>query len=67
MKGKGTLTIEIIKKINQVKIIISDTGKGIPKNQFQSIFEPGFTTKKEVGVLDYRYLRGLQRTIIKEK
>lgn len=46
MKGKGTLTIEIIQKINQVKIIISDTGKGIPKNQFQSIFEPGFTTKK---------------------
>ena len=46
MKGKGTLTIEIIKKINQVKIIISDTGVGIPKNQFQSIFEPGFTTKK---------------------
>ena len=46
MKGKGTLTIEIIKKINQVKIIISDTGIGIPKNQFQSIFEPGFTTKK---------------------
>lgn len=46
MKGKGSLTIEIIKKINQVKIIISDTGVGIPKNQFQSIFEPGFTTKK---------------------
>lgn len=46
MKGKGSLTIEIIKKINQVKIIISDSGVGIPKNQFQSIFEPGFTTKK---------------------
>ena len=29
-----------------VKIKVSDTGKGIPKNQFKSIFEPGFTTKK---------------------
>ena len=46
MKGKGMLTIEIIKKNNLVKTIISDTGKGIPKNQFQNIFEPGFTTKK---------------------
>ncbi|MGB2117182.1 MAG: sensor histidine kinase [Flavobacteriaceae bacterium] len=46
MKGKGMLTIEITQKNNQVKTIISDTGKGIPKNQFQNIFEPGFTTKK---------------------
>ena len=67
MKGKGTLTIEIIQKINQVKIIISDTGKGIPKNQFQSIFEPGFTTKKRGWGLGLFYLRGLQKTIIKEK
>ncbi|MGB2232694.1 MAG: sensor histidine kinase [Flavobacteriaceae bacterium] len=46
MKGKGMLTIEITQKNNLVKTIISDTGKGIPKNQFQNIFEPGFTTKK---------------------
>jgi signal transduction histidine kinase len=31
---------------NKVKITITDTGKGIPKNQFTKIFEPGFTTKK---------------------
>ena len=29
-----------------MKITITDTGKGIPKNQFTKIFEPGFTTKK---------------------
>jgi signal transduction histidine kinase len=29
-----------------VKIKVSDSGKGIPKNQFKSVFEPGFTTKK---------------------
>ena len=29
-----------------VKIKITDSGKGIPKNQFSKVFEPGFTTKK---------------------
>ena len=29
-----------------VKINVSDTGSGIQKNQFKTIFEPGFTTKK---------------------
>ena len=28
------------------KVSITDTGKGISKNQFKKIFEPGFTTKK---------------------
>jgi signal transduction histidine kinase len=31
---------------NFVKINVSDSGMGIPKNQFKTIFEPGFTTKK---------------------
>ncbi|KIX20982.1 histidine kinase [Flavobacterium sp. 316] len=46
MKGKGKLDIMIEDSGNIVKIKISDTGKGIPKNQFTKIFEPGFTTKK---------------------
>ncbi|SCY75917.1 sensor histidine kinase [Flavobacterium caeni] len=46
MKGKGTLAVEIIDAGAFVKIRVSDTGKGIPKNQFKSVFEPGFTTKK---------------------
>jgi two-component system, sporulation sensor kinase D len=29
-----------------VFIHITDTGKGIPKQQFTKIFEPGYTTKK---------------------
>jgi signal transduction histidine kinase len=30
----------------QVAIDITDTGKGIPKNKLQSVFLPGYTTKK---------------------
>jgi signal transduction histidine kinase len=46
MKGRGNLDIAIIDEDKFVKIYISDTGKGIPKNQFKRVFEPGFTTKK---------------------
>ncbi len=46
MKGKGDLIIAINETEKHIKIRISDTGKGIPKSQFNTIFEPGFTTKK---------------------
>ena len=46
MKGRGKLTITIVEEGPFVKIKVADSGKGIPKNQFKSIFEPGFTTKK---------------------
>lgn len=46
MKGRGRLTVEIIEENNLVKILVTDSGKGIPKNQFKKVFEPGFTTKK---------------------
>lgn len=46
MKGKGKLSVSIEDDGENVKIKVSDTGSGIPKNQFKSVFEPGFTTKK---------------------
>jgi len=46
MKGRGKLDVVILEDARLVKIRVSDTGKGIPKNQFKQIFEPGFTTKK---------------------
>ncbi len=46
MKGKGALDIVILELEDIAKISITDTGKGIPKNQFNKVFEPGFTTKK---------------------
>ena len=46
MRGRGKLDVVIEMEGEFVKINITDTGKGIPKSQFKSIFEPGFTTKK---------------------
>ena len=46
MRGRGSIGIFMEEEGNLIKIKISDTGKGIPKNQFRKIFEPGFTTKK---------------------
>lgn len=46
MKGKGTLDLQIEQDAHHVKINVKDSGTGISKNQFKTIFEPGFTTKK---------------------
>jgi hypothetical protein len=46
MKGRGKLALEVLHEGGFVRINISDTGNGIPKNQYKSVFEPGFTTKK---------------------
>ena len=46
MKGRGKLALQVIQDGDLVKINVSDTGNGIPKSQFKSVFEPGFTTKK---------------------
>lgn len=46
MEGKGSLNINISKDAKFVYIDIRDTGKGIPKSKFATVFKPGFTTKK---------------------
>ncbi len=46
MKGKGEINISIEKNAKYVFIRISDTGKGISKRDFSTIFNPGHTTKK---------------------
>lgn len=46
MKGKGRLTVEVELDKKFVKINVIDIGKGIQKNDFHQIFEPGYTTKK---------------------
>lgn len=46
MKGKGKVTITIQKNTKSASILVTDTGKGIPKKSFKTIFKPGYTTKK---------------------
>lgn len=46
MKGKGNLDLVLEQEGEWIQIKVSDTGIGIPKKQFKTIFEPGFTTKK---------------------
>ena len=46
MSGSGKIDIFVIDGENKVDIEVVDTGKGISKNQFKSVFKPGFTTKK---------------------
>jgi two-component system, sporulation sensor kinase D len=48
IEGKGLIKVEIsgnkIKK--QVFIDVTDTGKGIPRSKFDTVFQPGYTTRK---------------------
>ncbi|HEY4799793.1 MAG TPA: HAMP domain-containing sensor histidine kinase [Bacteroidia bacterium] len=46
MTGKGAVTIEVSDQLQFVYIDVTDTGKGIPRSKFKTIFQPGFTTKQ---------------------
>jgi|TARA_B110000967_G_C18874545_1_gene557526 signal transduction histidine kinase len=46
MKGKGEIHIDINENSKSINVLVSDSGKGIPKKIRQKIFSPGFTTKK---------------------
>jgi len=46
MNNSGTIQISIVEKEDQILIDLADTGKGISKSYFKTIFQPGFTTKK---------------------
>ncbi|RFS19712.1 sensor histidine kinase [Chitinophaga silvatica] len=46
MEGKGKIEVSIENHPTYVTIDIADTGKGIPKMNFEKVFKPGFSTKK---------------------
>ncbi|OAV72754.1 Sporulation kinase E [Bacteroidales bacterium Barb6] len=45
MEGQGEITFRVEDGRRHVCIDISDTGKGIPKSKFKTVFSPGYTTK----------------------
>ncbi len=47
MSGRGELRVGILPDAYAVRIRVSDTGKGIPKEAIEKIYEPFFTTKQK--------------------
>lgn len=46
MEGQGKIHLQIEERDTFVRIDLSDTGKGIPKSKFKTVFNPGYTTKQ---------------------
>ncbi len=56
IENKGRIKVEIsqskpkagqlLKHKNQIYIDVTDTGKGIPRSKFETVFQPGYTTRK---------------------
>ena len=46
MDGQGSITLTASTEGSLAVVEVADTGKGIPKNKFRTVFTPGFTTKK---------------------
>lgn len=45
MDGQGSITVSAEVQADCVVIDVTDTGRGIPKNRFKTVFMPGYTTK----------------------
>jgi len=46
MNGKGIININVQDNIQVVYLDITDTGRGMNKSKFKTIFKPGYTTKE---------------------
>ncbi len=46
MQGRGNLTVTVVFDKQRTYIDVSDTGKGISRKDFKTVFNPGYTTKK---------------------
>ncbi len=46
MNGQGNLSATILRENNRICIDLKDSGKGIVKNKWKTVFQPGYTTKK---------------------
>ena len=45
MMGQGSISLNVSGYGQSLCIDVTDSGKGIPKGKFKTVFEPGFTTK----------------------
>ncbi|WP_219222857.1 sensor histidine kinase [Pedobacter antarcticus] len=48
IENEGSITINIIEHLakEEVFIDVTDSGKGIPRSKFDTVFQPGYTTRK---------------------
>lgn len=46
IEGSGRVIIHAVETESHVIIDVEDSGKGIPKSKYRTIFKPGYTTKK---------------------
>ena len=46
MESSGTIEISLYDQMQMLFIDIKDSGRGIPKSKYKTVFQPGFTTKK---------------------
>ncbi len=46
MGGIGSININVEEENGKVNVDVKDSGKGIPKSNFNTIFQPGYSTKK---------------------
>lgn len=46
MDAEGSITVTTCRDGDMARIDVADTGKGLPRKRFKTIFNPGYTTKK---------------------
>jgi signal transduction histidine kinase len=46
MKGAGSITVRLSENDQEAIIDVEDTGKGIPRKDFKTIFKPGYSTRE---------------------
>lgn len=46
MSGVGSINVKVFDEASCRIVEITDTGKGIPRNMYKTVFKPGYTTKQ---------------------